>query len=68
MERAVLSIYTTTCNVDSQCKFVVRLRELKLGLHNNLEGWGRMRSGREVQEGRDICTPIANSPLFATSS
>ena len=28
---------------------------------NNLEGWERAGGGREIQEGRDICTPMVNS-------
>ena len=35
--------------------------ELKLGLCNNLEGWERVRGKRQVQEGGNICTPMANS-------
>ena len=31
------------------------------GSVTNLEGWERAGSGREVQEGGDICTPMANS-------
>ena len=27
----------------------------------NLEGWEEVGSGREVQEGEDICTPTADS-------
>ena len=32
--------------------------ELKLVLWDNLEGWGWVEGGREVQEGRDICIPM----------
>ena len=28
---------------------------------NNLEGWDGEEDGREVQEGEDICYPVANS-------
>ena len=28
---------------------------------NNLEGWEWARGGREIQEGRDICTLMVNS-------
>ena len=35
--------------------------ELKWGLCNNLEGWERVGGGREVQEGGDICIPMASS-------
>ena len=37
------------------------LRELKPGLCNNLEGWGGEGGRREVQEGGDICKPMADS-------
>ena len=30
-------------------------------LYDNLEGWDRERDGRGVQEGGDICTPMADS-------
>ena len=30
-------------------------------LCDNLEGWNGVGSGREVQEGGDICIPTANS-------
>ena len=36
------------------------LRELKPGLCNNLEGWGGEGGRREVQEGGDIDTPMAD--------
>jgi len=39
-----METYITICKIDSQQEFVVWLRELKLGLSNNLEGW----DGREV--------------------
>lgn len=35
--------------------------ELKQGLYNNLERWDGEGVGREVQEGGDVCTPMANS-------
>ena len=53
--------YTTICQTGSQQKFVGCLRELQLGLCNNLEGWERVGGGRKVLKGGDICTPIANS-------
>ena len=34
-----METYITTCKVDSQWKFAVCLRELKLGLYINLERW-----------------------------
>ena len=53
--------YSTICKIDSQWEFSVCLRELKQGLCTNLEGWDREGDGRELQEGRDICTPMADS-------
>ena len=35
--------------------------EIKPGLSNNLEGWNVEGSGKEVQEGGDICIPVVNS-------
>ena len=46
---------------DSQREFAVWLRKLKQGLCINLEGWGWPRDGREVQEGQDVCIPMADS-------
>ena len=31
---------------------------------NNLEGWEGEGGGREVQEGGDLCTPVANPPGY----
>ena len=45
----------------SQREFAVRLREFKPGLYNNLEGWDGLGGGREVYEGGDICTLVADS-------
>ena len=30
-------------------------------LCNNLEGWDKMESGKEVQKGGDICMPMTDS-------
>ena len=49
------------CKTDSQWGFAVRLRELKQGLCINLEGWNGEGDGKEVQEGGDICTLMADS-------
>ena len=49
------------CKVDSQWKFTVWLRDLKQGLCDNLEGRNGAGGGREVQEGGDICKPMADS-------
>ena len=57
-----IEIYSTMCKTDSQWEFAVWPRELKLGLCDHLEGWGGVGwGGREVEEGGDICTPVADS-------
>ena len=56
-----METYLTTCKTDSQWEFAVCLRELKQRLGINLEGWDGDRDGREIQEGGDICTPMADS-------
>ena len=35
--------------------------KLKSGLCYSLQGWQRVGGGEEVQEGGDICIPMANS-------
>ena len=45
----------------SEWEFAVWLRKLKQGLCINLEGWDGEGDGREIQEGGDICTPMADS-------
>ena len=56
-----MEIYITICKIDSQWEFALCLRELKQGLCINLEGWDGEGEEREVQEGRDICIPMADS-------
>ena len=51
----------TICKIDSQREFAVCLRELKQGLCFNREGWDGEGDGREFQEGRDVCIPMADS-------
>ena len=46
-----METYNTICKIDSQWEFAVWLRELKLGLCDNLEGWDGEGDGREVQKG-----------------
>ena len=53
--------YITICKIDSQWEFPVWLRKLKQGFCINLEGWGGEGDGRGVQEGGDICIPMADS-------
>ena len=55
MERVTWKL-TLPYKMDSQQEFAVYLRELKQGLCDNLEGW----DGEEIQEGGDICTPMAD--------
>ena len=56
-----MEAYITILKIDSQWEFVVCLRELKQGLCSDLEGWDGDGDGREVQEGGDICIPMADS-------
>ena len=47
-----MEAYVTICKIDSHWEFVVWLRELELGLCNNLEGGvGRQVGGRLKSEG-----------------
>ena len=55
-----MGTYITICKIDSQWEFAVCLRELKQGLYINLEGWDGEEDEREVQEGVDICIPMAD--------
>ena len=56
-----METYITICKIDNQQEFAVWLRQLKPGLYINLEGWNREGDGREVQEGGNICIPMADS-------
>ena len=56
-----METYITICKVDNQREFAVCLRELKQGLCINLEGSDGEADGREVQEGGDKYTPMADS-------
>ena len=51
----------TICKLNSQQEFAVWPRKLKQGLCINLEGWDGEGDGKEVQRGRDICIPMADS-------
>ena len=55
-----METYITICKIDSQKEFAVCLRKFKQGLFINLEGWDKERDGREVQNGGDICVPVAD--------
>ena len=56
-----METYITICKIDSQWEFVVCLRKLKQGLCINLEGMDGEGDGRKVQNGGDICLPMADS-------
>jgi len=56
-----LETYITMCKIDSQWEFALCLRKPKQGLCINLEGWYGEGNGREVQKGRDMCIPMADS-------
>ena len=56
-----MEIYITICKIDSQLEFAVCLRICKQGLCINLAGCSVEADGREFQEGRDICIPMADS-------
>ena len=58
-----METYITICKIDSQREFAVYLRDLKQGLCTNLKGWDGDGDEREVQEGGDICIPMADSCL-----
>ena len=56
-----METYITICQIDSQREFAVWLRKLKQVLCINIEGWGGVGDGKEVQKRGDICIPIADS-------
>ena len=56
-----METYIAICKVDSQWEFAVWLRELKQGLCDNQQEWDGEGDGREMQEGGDICIPMADS-------
>ena len=56
-----METYITTCKTDSQQEFTVCLRKLKQGLCINLEECDGEVDGRQVQNGEDICIPMADS-------
>ena len=56
-----METYITICKTDSQWEFAVWLRELNQGFCDNQRGWDGEGDGREMQEGGDICIPMADS-------
>ena len=55
-----METYTTVYKIDSQREFAVWLMKPKQGLCINLEGWDGEGEGREVQEGENMCIPMAD--------
>ena len=55
-----METYTTVYKIDSQREFAVWLMKLKQGLCINLQGWDGKGEGREVQEGENMCIPMAD--------
>ena len=53
--------YIVIHKIDSQQEFAVWLRKLKHGLCIKLEWLDREGDGKEVQNGGDICIPMADS-------
>jgi len=51
----------TLCKIDGRREFAVCLRKLKQGLCINLEGWDGEGDRRGLQEGGDVCIPMADS-------
>ena len=56
-----METYITICKIDSQRETAVWIRKLKWGLFIYLEEWDGEGDGREVQDGGDICIPMADS-------
>ena len=56
-----METYITICKIDGQREFAVWLRELKQGFCINLEEWDGAGDGRKIQNGGDVCIPMADS-------
>ena len=56
-----METYITMCKIDSQREFAVCLRKLRQGFCITLEGCDGEVYGRDIQEGGDICIPMADS-------
>jgi len=51
-----METYVTICKIQRQWEFALWLRELKLGLGINLQGWDQEKDGKVVPEGGDMHT------------
>ena len=56
-----LETYSVMYKIDRQWGLAVWCGKFNPGLCDNLEGWDGVGHGRETQEGRDICLPVADS-------
>ena len=56
-----METFPTMCKIDNQQEFTVCLRKLKQGFCISLGVWGGEGDEKEVQEGGDICLPMADS-------
>ena len=56
-----MEIYNIIGKIDHQWEFAVWLRELKQGFCINLEEWDGAGDGRKIQNGGDVCIPMADS-------
>ena len=56
-----METYITICRMHSQWEFSMCLRECKQGPCIHLDRWDGEGDGREIQDGGDICTPMADS-------
>ena len=56
-----METYITMCKIDSKWEFAVWLRKLKQAFYIKLEVWDGEGDEKEVQEGGDICIPMADS-------
>ena len=56
-----METYITICKINSQWDLLYASGNSKRGSVINLEGWDGEGDGGEIQKGRDICIPIADS-------
>ena len=56
-----METYITLYKIDNKWEFAIWLKELKLGFDNNLKGWDGETGGRDIQAGRDMGKPMADS-------
>ena len=59
--KSSMETHITISKRDRQREFAVCLRKLRQGFCITLEGWDGELYGRDIQEGGDICIPMADS-------